>query len=255
MKGLITICQNKRVALPYIFGKYVFPEMQRRFNGELKLIHIFHDIHLPNERLASNKLDETRLDNVRTFMRDGRYANATVLTHREISSEWPCLPSVKYACDQTISKNMDFHLWMEDDAIVYDLYCGQWATNLGSHDVGLYMNTINKEMINCAYFLSTQEYDNRLLVMLEEFKKNMPIKNGQGKIIGDYSTMGSVIDHVFYRACRSPVYIGPGMAYRHHPYANGGHRKTGTDVKHWLQNTLPYIDNKDLDLLNLDFDD
>lgn len=239
MKCIITICTNKRAALPYIFGKYCFPVMKSLFCGEMKLFHIFHNFHAAS-RLASGKLSSGRLNKVKEFIYNGMYSNAEVIEHTtDCSNTWPALASVKLAARLTIKENADFHLWMEDDAIVYDTSCNKWATTLGSADVGLYRDTFHKGMINTAYFLSTKEFDSRLIPILEEFKATAKDK-------------ASLIEGVLHRTARQPVLLEHENAIRNHHSRN--YTRTKEDIKNWLKDRFPKISMSDLALLDLDFD-
>ncbi len=253
MRGIVTICQNKRVALPFIFGKYVYPEMQRRFHGDLTLYHVWHDAHSTDGAMASNReLGEDKLANVRKFIHEQRYSNAIIERVTTTSEAWPALESMKCALRRSKALKADFHLWMEDDAIVVDMSCDTWATQIGGGDVGLYTNTDHKQMINIAYFLSTREYDDRLLNILNEYRGNKIHLRDTG-LTDNFKGKGSMIEHIFWRAARKPVFLGPCKMFRHHPH--GVHQKTGTDVKNWLKTNVSHVCPVDMDLLKLDFPD
>lgn len=252
MKGLITYCQNKRVSLPYIFGKYVFPEMKKRFNGELLYYHIWNCSHDPTHTTTSNKLDVANIEKVQRAYYRNMFKEAELIVHYWINNEWPGLPSVIEATELAKKLDVDFHLCMEDDAIVYDMDCDKWATILGSGDVGTYMNTVSKEMINCAYVLGTREFDNRLSLMLQEFKRTITLPCNKQNY-ESYNGKYSMIEHIFYRAARQPIYMGTDKAFRHHPYPT--FTKTGKDVCAWLKKTIPHITKEDLALVSGEFND
>ena len=152
-----------------------------------------------------------------------------------------------------LEQNADFHLWIEDDAIVYDTECNVWATTLGSGDVGIYRDNSEKQMINMAYFLSTKEFDQRLRQLLCEFHKNMNISQNKGKF-DEFKRQGNLIEHMFWRAARDLIYLGPDKVIRHHPHPTP-YKKTGKDVREWLKKNIPNIEDEDLDVLQIDFDD
>jgi hypothetical protein len=245
MKCIITILQNKRVSLPYLFGKYSFPKMRKIYPGDFSLVHIWHNAHNPDYHLESNrKLGGEKLLNVEAFINSNKFFNAEIITHNKTSPEWPGLESIKLALETTIARNADFHLWLEDDAIVYDKDCDYWATTLGSCDVGLYRDTNCKQMINTAYFLSTSEFDKRLLHIIHEYK---------AKPRDLYKGKGSQLEHTFWLAARKPSVFDLDKAIRHHPYSK--HTKTSKDVADWLSRKLPDISTGDLHTLRLDFDE
>jgi len=253
MTGIITILQNKRVALPYIFGKYAFPVMQKLFPGKLILYHIFHDVNFKNAKLASNQqLGQKHLQHVRQFVKEYKFTNALIYQHTKTSTEAPALPSIKLALQVASDENADIHLWMEDDAIVFDPNCNTWFTTLANGDVGLYRDTNQKEMINLAYFLSTREFDNRFALMLEEYKKHMSLPSNKGEW-ETYRKHGSQIEHTAWRASRKPVLLNSNCAFRHHPYET--YRRTRKDVEEWLQKIFPHITLEDIKLLETDFDE
>jgi hypothetical protein len=253
MKCVITILQNKRVAMPYIFGTYSLPMMRARFNGEIKLYHIFHASNGLRSQMTSNLLlGPEKVEQTAQFIKEGHYKNATIVSHKKTSAKWPTLPSLRIAVKIALKEKADFHLWLEDDAIVYDKDCDTWATTLGSADVGLYMQTDKKQLINTAYFLSTREYDERFARSLQEYDRNMSISANKQKW-GKYAGHGSLIEHVAWRAARKPIFLGPDKAYRHHPHPT--FTKTGTMVRKWLKETIPGISPVHLSLLKRDFDD
>lgn len=253
MKCVITILQNKRVAMPYIFGRYVLPMMRQCITGEVKLFHIFHDGHNTSAgKTNSAKMRADRVDMVKAHISSGSYPEAIIRSHKRTCDFHPVLPSLQLAVQVALEEQADFHLWLEDDAIVYDQDCGTWATTLASGDAGLYADTDKKQLINTAYFLSTREYDQRFNLLLQEFQNRPTITANKGRW-DDYAGRGSLIEHVAWRAARRPVYLGPGKMFRHHPYAR--HTKTAAMVKEWLRNNIKGITKPDLDLLALDFED
>lgn len=253
MKCIITILQNKRIALPYIFNKYCMPALCKRFNGKIELFHIFHNTHVSTSAMASNKIDASEIKKVEQAILADLFAEATIISHKEINKEMPSLPSFKLALKIARQEKADLHLWMEDDAIIYDKDCNSWATSLGNADAGLYMNTNEKEMINTAYFLSTREFDERFTNILDEFNKNLQVIGSTKGKWNNFAGKGSLIEHCAWRSARKPVYLGPDKAYRHHPHQR--HKKTKQMLYSWLYKTIPGIDSLDLNYLNADFAD
>lgn len=254
MNLLITILQNKRISLPYIFNKYCYPMMKERVHGRILYYHIVHNLHDANHTLFSNKhLGEDKLKLVEEYIKKEKFNNAQILLHEQTPEVWPALPSLKIAANCHGSFGLyNFHLWMEDDAIIYDTDCDQWATILGSGDVGLYRNTDKKQMINTAYLLSTPEFDHRILSILEEFHKDFDLLQNKG-LFDKYKGGPTVLEHLFWRAARKPVLLNPDHAMRHHPYVK--HRRTGEEVRQWLKRTIPDLSNEDIELTKQDFVD
>ncbi len=184
--------------------------MKERFNGRILYYHIFHNSHDCNYNLFSNKhLCENKVKSVEEYIRQGKFKNARILSHEQTTAGWPALHSVKLAANCLGSSGCyDFHLWMEDDAIIYDTDCDQWATILGSADVGLYRNTDKKQMINTAYLLSTPEFDHRISRILEEFHSDLDIRQNKG-LFDNFKGGGSTVEHLFWRAARKPVLLNP----------------------------------------------
>lgn len=254
MRCVVTIMQNKRVAMPYYFGRYSYPSLLAKFRGDVKLIHVFHSRHVEPTGLASNKMSIEHIDKVRRAIKGNMYPDAKIFEHTELCSTTPMMPSLKLALQLALKEHADFHLWLEDDAIVYDQQSDTWATTLGSADVGLYQDTDSKQLINTAYFLSTREFDKRFERVLEEFSKDMSIPDTVKGRWDDYANKGSLIEHCAWRAARKPVYLGPDKAYRHHPHQTKS-KKTCAMVRTWLEDHIPNISNRDLELLASDFQD
>jgi hypothetical protein len=64
-----------------------------------------------------------------------------------------------------LREQADFHLWMEDDAIVLDRDCGRWGNLLSGKNAGVYRPT---QHICAAYFVSTPAFDTRLLPIIRD---------------------------------------------------------------------------------------
>ena len=244
MKCVVTILQNKRVALPFLFGKYSLPAMRKAFGGEVKLYHIFHDMHVEDKQLQSNKVyDLSDVNRVWEFIYRGFYNEAKFVPHQEVNTELLSLPSMMKAAEVAIEEKADFHLWLEDDAIVYDLECGKWAELMKGATVGLYRSTVKQQMINPSFFVSTVEYDRKLLEALKDYKKEPHEK---------FAQYGSQIEHLLWTLCENPVLLNSAAAQRHHPYGT----KWSVwlpELKEWLKSTIPDIQPEHVGLLDIDF--
>ena len=241
MKCLVTICQNKRAVLPYLFGKYCLPRMQAVFPGEMLLYHIFHDYAgVGPSYLQSNlTLGDDNLKNVKDFIAQGKYANAKVLRHEILYKEYTYLPSVALAATVAIHERADFHLWLEDDAIVLDSGCDQWPALFGDGDVGLYRDTAYKGMVNSAYFVSRTSFDRRLLPRLSEYvPDNKP-----------HSESGQLED-LLCQCAAGTTLLRREDAIRYH--ISKKFPTSLEDVEAWLTRRLG-VTPDELDLLSLDY--
>jgi hypothetical protein len=196
-------------------------------------------------------MGRNHVDKVKRFIDNQAFGDAITISHQTTSDTWPIIPSLKIAAKITQKEHTDFHLWLEDDAIAYDISCNSWATTLGSADVGLYANTASKQLINTAYFVSTPEFDLRYSRILDEYKKTLNIPTDERWAY--FNRRGSITEYLAYRASREQVYLGPNKVFRHHPHPT--HKKTGKMVRAWLKEHIPHITTKDLELTYLDFDD
>jgi hypothetical protein len=236
MRCVITYFQNKRIALPYIFGKYCLPEMKKHFPGEIQLFHIFHNIHVKDPRLASTRdYTEQDLSKVRSFL--PQYKHANIISHSELIPDMYTLPSFRIGMKVSILAKADLHLWLEDDAIVMDTF--DWLKTYKDEDVLLYRNTISDRMANCAFMITSNSYDRKALRALRHFKRdNKEYKNS------------SQIENFFWTKAKSHVLLDSDKAIRHHPYVP---RVDKEHIKEWLMRKIPNIEQQDIDLLDNDY--
>lgn len=243
MKCIITYLQCKRAVLPYLFGKYCFPKMKEAFPGDMELYHIHHNIHQNDTQLSTSTLDESHLNLVNDFIKNGMYPHANIIQHNDTNRELAFIPSVIRASQIAIENNADLHLWIEDDAIVYDPLCWQWPERVGC-PIGTYRNTPRQKMVVCAYFISRLPFDQDLIPVLRAYKREPHWK---------YIQYGSQYERLLFMLTGQRVAVlNENCAFRHHPYDK--YTKTRLDVEGWLKKNLP-ISTKDLDLLKLDFKD
>lgn len=229
MKLSITYLLNKRSSLPNIFEKYSLPVFQKYYSTKLTYIH--HNIHISDPKLESNREDESGLLRVREFLSTREH-----ISHKEINPELYLLPSCKIA----LSLTEELHLWLEDDAIVYDPLCYLWKDLMKDSEVGLFRHT--SDMFNCAFLLTKKEYDDRLLGELENYKDDGL----------DYPN-SSYFENLLYKISHNHCVLHPYAAIRHHP--RGPWKCTCLQVKQWLQENIPDITEEDLSLLHHDFQD
>ncbi len=162
MKALVTILQCRRVVCPHLFVRYALPQMRARFPGDLEVVLIQHEAKTQRfSRLQSAKLPAERERLVSEWTHGGRYDGARVLRHSEWHEPYPSLPSMQFAAEQALAARADFHVWLEDDALLLDESCARWDEQLGSAELGVYRSS--DEIINTAWFVSRPSFDRRIL--------------------------------------------------------------------------------------------
>lgn len=162
MKALVTILQCRRVVMPYIFMRHCLPIMRAAFPGEMAVLIIQHKAKKQTfARLQSQMLEKDREDLVEQWTQEGRYAGAEILKHGIWHGAYPHIPSFHLAAKAALERKVDFHLYLEDDAIVVDPDCGRWDQLLGEAEVGVYRPRTH--VINASWFVSRPSYDARIL--------------------------------------------------------------------------------------------
>ncbi len=168
MKVVVTILQCKRVALPYIFLKYALPAMRDLCDFEIEPYLIQHiGIDSSDGHLETNRLPNTKLDLVAEWTQSGKYSNAIIIQHNTTFSKYPSLPSVRIGVETAIETKADFHLWLEDDALIFDTHCGDWPNIMGGSFLGVY-HAKKEGYVNSAYLLSSIKFDELLLPALQD---------------------------------------------------------------------------------------
>jgi hypothetical protein len=166
MRGIITIFQCKRVVLPHIFTRYCYPIMRDIFPGDLDLYIIQHVggfTKKPFTHLVTSRLNNNKLELVQKWTEAGKYEGATIITHKEKWPRYPHMPSFKRGVELAVTGKYDYHLWLEDDALVLDENCDKW----GDIEDG-YIATCNHGLIVCvAHFLTTLGFDKRILPLVQ----------------------------------------------------------------------------------------
>jgi hypothetical protein len=139
-KTLITILQNKRVYFPYIFCKYLYPKLNAKRNGILDLCIIQHISKLKNNSfLLSSKLNNNKIDLVKKWTDRKMYKEAKIIQHNNIYYNYPSIPSYLLASNLAIKK-YDFHIWLEDDTLLYDENIKNINNILGEYEIASYYN-------------------------------------------------------------------------------------------------------------------
>jgi hypothetical protein len=169
VQGVVTIIQCRRVVMPYFFVRYCLPRMRAVFPGRLDVVLIQHEARDQRwgRRLRSMHLGRERQELVKRWTADGRYGDAEVIRHAKWHAPYPSIPSFQLCAQVALAHNADFHLWLEDDALVDDAQCGQWERLIGNAEVGVYRP--NTHIINNSWFVSRPSFDARVLPRLSQY--------------------------------------------------------------------------------------
>lgn len=169
MKAIVTILQNRRVALPHLFTTYALPEMRRLFGGELECVLVQHaaDASGGQTKLESLKLASEGMDRVRDWTEAEKFPCAEVIRHERVHRPYPHIPSFHLAVERALDAGADYHLWMEDDAFVLDRSCGFWDRLIGEAEVGVYAPT--PQHLHPAFMVTTRAFDERIHKSLSKY--------------------------------------------------------------------------------------
>lgn len=171
MKLVVTILQARRVVLPHLFLRHALPRMRGAFPGDVEAVLVQHR-RLPEDGarfLATNEAAAAGAghDRVAEWTRAGRFEAAHVVAHERSHPPYPSIPSYHLACEVALDLGADFHLWLEDDALVWDEACGDWPGRFGDREVGVYRRFSG---INSAFFVSRPSFDARILHGLADYE-------------------------------------------------------------------------------------
>lgn len=232
MKALVTILQCRRVVCPYLFIRHALPRMQQRFPGEIEVLLIQHQAKQQRfARLQSAKLPADREQLLAEWTAAGRYQPASVLRHAEWHEPYPNLPSMQIAAEEALRRKADFHVWLEDDAMLVDEDCDRWEELLAGAELGVYRS--GAKMINHAWFISRPSFDQRILPgikrrwMWRRFSRLESWLRTQTKT--------------------APAELEPRFATRHH------HKEYPYTGMPWLVAAIAELCPEELDLLTIDF--
>ncbi len=150
--------------------KRVLPEMRRLFPGEVEVVIVQHrgDASGGKNQLESGRLHAGGLDRVGQWTQEGKYAGADVIEHAINYPAYPSIPGLHLCVKAALDRKADFHLWLEDDALVMDYDCGRWDQLLGRREVGAYRDFHN---LNSAYLLTRPDFDARMLTQFEDYER------------------------------------------------------------------------------------
>lgn len=105
---------------------------------------------------------------VRAWTEDGKFEGATIVQHDVVHRPYPSLPSVHLGVEHALNRGADFHLWLEDDALVLDRSCPMWTELLEGREVGVYPPT--PQHLHTAFLVTTPPFDRRILPQLADYQ-------------------------------------------------------------------------------------
>jgi hypothetical protein len=167
-KIVVTILQARRVVLPYMFIRHVLPRMRAAFSGSIEVALVQHRT-LPRRAdgfLETTQHDESWGRRVAEWTQAGRFEGADIVPHDIQVPEYPSIPTLHLACREALRRQADFHLWMEDDALVWDEDCGRWPELFGPAEMGVYRYFSD---VNSAFFVTRPSFDARVLPGLADY--------------------------------------------------------------------------------------
>ncbi|MGF1510296.1 MAG: hypothetical protein ACFB9M_12425 [Myxococcota bacterium] len=229
MKLVVTILQARRAVLPHVFVKYILPKMRAIFPGEVEAVIVQHRSRASGGRhaLESGQLGDDKLDLVERWTREGRYAGADVIGHTVDHPPYPSIPGVHRCVQESLRRGADYHLWLEDDALVFDQECDRWDALLGEREVGVYRRF---HFLNSAYLLTRPSFDQRIVERLADYRwwtwsrRIEPFLRNQKRTKRAYLAM--------HHAVR----------YHHRYYPYTGLRYVVDALRDWAPEALPLLD-------------
>lgn len=167
-KLVVTILQCRRLVTPYLFIRYVLPKWQKQLNGNIEVVLLQHQANVFNrwKKLETFKLPSDRIKLVRQWTEQGRYEGATIIPFDTIHQPYPSIPGFHRMATEALSRKADLHLWLEDDALVYDPHPEKWDALLDGTEVGVWGQYAQ---INIAHLLTRPSFDRRVVTGLSRY--------------------------------------------------------------------------------------
>ncbi len=211
-KAVITIFQCRRAVLPHIFVKYALPKMQAVFPGEMECVIIQHRVDASggNQRMESLRDQGAGLDRVRQFTDEGRYAGAEIIGHEIVHKPYPSIPSYHLGVKTALERGADFHIWLEDDALIFDPDCARWDELLGPREVGVYWRF---HEINSAYLLTRRTFAERICGPLSQYEKWKPGSRIEAFLRRSLRTSRAHLDYSHAVRWHNHIYPYAGLPY------------------------------------------
>jgi hypothetical protein len=142
--------------------------MHEVFPGQLDVLLIQHKArNQSSPRLQSQRLGMDREELVERWNAEGRYAGAEIRQHDIWHAPYPSIPSYHIAAQTALERGVDFHLYLEDDALVLDPECGRWDELMGGADVGVYRPRTH--IVNSSWLVARPSFDRRILPGLSRY--------------------------------------------------------------------------------------
>jgi hypothetical protein len=227
MKVVATIFQCKRVSMPYFFIKYCVPKMKELSGFDFEIYLIQHTTPVEHFCLASTSLNG---ENVKKFTDEGKFDGAHIIQHSTNNKECPPYPSYKIGVETALKEKADLHIWLEDDALIFDKNIKRWTE---IEDVGTYSEW---RFIPVRHTITTRSFDERMLNKLNTEKWNAGAWNN-----------GPVFGHPEYfmtECCKKRLYLSDQHITFYHE-SEGWHIPVRMD---FLRRFVPESELKYLDL-------
>lgn len=168
-KLVITILQCKRVAAPYFFINYVYPKWKEILKDNVELVLIQHKSNIQKGQFGeTNKLPDDRIQLVEDWTKKGRFSHADIVEFDIIHNNYSTIPGYYMMTQAAINRGADLHLWLEDDAIVFDPNPKNWDHILGTREIGVWGNYAQ---LNIAHLLTRSTYDRRIFEGLKNYQR------------------------------------------------------------------------------------
>jgi hypothetical protein len=233
VKVVVTILQCRRAVLPHVFIRYVLPRMRALFPGSVECVLVQHraDAASGETALESLRHGRDKLELVARWTAEGRYDGADIIGHDILHAAYPSIPSLHLGVKEALARHADFHLWLEDDALVFDRDCAHWDALLGGREVGVYRPFHH---LNSAYLLTRPSFDRRVLGPLSDH--------------ASFTWRGRRIEPFLRQHMRTRrAYLEPRYAVRYH------HRYYPYTGLRYVVDALRELAPEALPLLDLDF--
>ncbi|MBN2193491.1 MAG: hypothetical protein JW751_11810 [Polyangiaceae bacterium] len=232
MKAVVTILQCRRAVLPHLFVKHVLPKMRVWFPGLVDCVIIQHRVDASGGNTALESLagGTGGIATVRQWTEAGRYDGAEIIGHEIVHRPYPTVPGYHLAVKAALDRGADFHLMLEDDAIVIDPECGRWDELLGRSEVGVYRKF---HEINTAYYVARPSFDRRIVGLLANYRS--------------FSWKTRMEPFLRRQLHTSRAYLEPSYAVRYH------HRDYPHTGLRYVVDRIRTLAPEDVSLLDVDF--
>lgn len=187
-KVVVTICQTKRTVLPYFNIKYTLPKMESISNFEFKVFLIQHCqvadfLDSTKCYYETKKISNDAFDRVQEWTKQNRYCwnhydenqrkwinKVTIIKHAERLGRYPSLPSMRKGIEKAIEEDADFHIWLEDDAIICDRDIQMWSQLIPNGSIATYdyWEENGSRFMKSAWVITTKDFDKRILPYFSE---------------------------------------------------------------------------------------